>query len=281
MNLQAFHTPEHQPFFWQGSSDAAALLIHGFPGTPAEMRPIAETLHQAGWTVQGLLLPGFGPEIPTLSEKTHDDWLNAANEAFSALKQPYQTTLLVGYSMGAALAMQTAARHAPDALIAISPFWKLGTFWQRLAGRMVAPFMKTMTPFKKANFADAKFRADMARIMPDADLDDPDTQATIRSIELPLRLFGEIGRAGQGAYNAVPDITVPTLVLQGTDDPVVWASRTRVMVRRFRESLQYEEFPTSHDIIHPTESTWPRVQQTILDFAGRLHAHQTTTPATD
>jgi alpha-beta hydrolase superfamily lysophospholipase len=56
--LLAFQGPEHLPFLWPGGQPAA-LLVHGFPGTPAEMRPLGEALHQAGWTAQGILLPGF------------------------------------------------------------------------------------------------------------------------------------------------------------------------------------------------------------------------------
>ncbi len=45
--LELLQMPRHQPFLWPGST-AAALLIHGFPGTPAEMRPLAETLQPMG-----------------------------------------------------------------------------------------------------------------------------------------------------------------------------------------------------------------------------------------
>jgi esterase/lipase len=35
--------------------DHAALLIHGFPGTPAEMLPLGTVLREAGWTVHGMI----------------------------------------------------------------------------------------------------------------------------------------------------------------------------------------------------------------------------------
>ena len=64
VELRAYQGPEHEPFFWE-AGEPAALLVHGFPGTPAEMRPLGEVLHEAGWTVHGVLLPGFGPQIQT------------------------------------------------------------------------------------------------------------------------------------------------------------------------------------------------------------------------
>jgi hypothetical protein len=59
---------EHRSFLWQGS-DCAALLIHGFPGTPAEMRPLGTVLKDAGWTVHGLMLPGLGADIESLDKR--------------------------------------------------------------------------------------------------------------------------------------------------------------------------------------------------------------------
>ena len=67
-SLPLFTEDEHQPFrkSARGAMRGAALLVHGFPGTPADMRPLAASLAAAGWDVDAPLLPGFGPEIITL-----------------------------------------------------------------------------------------------------------------------------------------------------------------------------------------------------------------------
>ncbi len=46
----AFDSPEHHPFVLRGGSNAA-LFVHGFPGSPAQVRPLAEALRTRGWTV--------------------------------------------------------------------------------------------------------------------------------------------------------------------------------------------------------------------------------------
>ncbi len=61
--LALFQGEEHQPFHWV-AGPPAALLVHGFPGTPAELRPLGQALYEAGWTVSAPLLPGFGPRSP-------------------------------------------------------------------------------------------------------------------------------------------------------------------------------------------------------------------------
>ena len=61
-----FYTdPEHEPFLFEAGS-SRALLIHGFLGSPRELRPLAQELAAAGVTARGMLLPGFGAGIARL-----------------------------------------------------------------------------------------------------------------------------------------------------------------------------------------------------------------------
>jgi len=74
--LNPFSDPSHRPFFLStnhqpSNSRPGALLIHGFPGTPAEMRPLGTWLHDQGWAAKGILLPGFGPDIFSLFDPNH------------------------------------------------------------------------------------------------------------------------------------------------------------------------------------------------------------------
>lgn len=130
--FQPFQTPEHQPFYFEGGQPAA-LLVHGFPGTPLEMRATGETLHQLGFTVKGILLPGFGTEIETLPTKTAQDWLEAITAALIELRRDHAPLLLVGNSMGSALSLAAATHIKIDRLILYAPFWKLpGPLWAGL-----------------------------------------------------------------------------------------------------------------------------------------------------
>ena len=52
-------TPDEQPFAHDGGP-VGVVLSHGFTGTPASMRPWAEHLAAAGYSVRLPLLPGHG-----------------------------------------------------------------------------------------------------------------------------------------------------------------------------------------------------------------------------
>ena len=61
-------------FFLSGSR-TGCLLLHGFTSTPAELRPLGEALHRAGYTVHAPLLPGHGTSPEDLLHITYCDWI--------------------------------------------------------------------------------------------------------------------------------------------------------------------------------------------------------------
>lgn len=266
---QAFRRPEHQPFFWrQEGADHAALLVHGFPGTPADMLPVADVLHSAGWDVQGILLPGFGPQISTLHERRAEDWLLAICEALANLKREYANVLLVGYSMGGALSMQAAAIEPPSSLVLLAPFWKIDNIlWAMLpAIRRVVPEVPIFSMYK-LDFNDPHIRAELLNFVPDIDADDPETQRAVREYRLPLSILNEVRAAGLAGYRAASRIYARTLIIQGTRDEIVLPSLTRKLAKRFPRYMEYVEVPADHLLTNQQAAAWPDIRQSIVDFA--------------
>jgi carboxylesterase len=273
-DLAVFQGSEHRAFRLDGGRPAA-VLVHGFPGTPAEMRPLAEMLHQDGWTVHGLLLPGFGPEIETLSQRHRGEWIAAVEDALSALRQAgHRPLLLAGYSMGAAVSLSVGAGDTPpDGLALLAPFWWQERTWLRVAGSALRPFLPgSFRPFQRANFADPRFRHAIAGFMPGLDLEDPQVQQAVRELPIPLSLIEQVLEIGQDAYRAASRITTSTLVVQGTCDEVVRASQTRKLLARFTKPPQYREASVAHDLIAPANAAWPEVAHAVTTFASELAA---------
>ena len=114
-----FSTEIHRPFTLAGS-DTAVVLVHGFPGTPAETRGLGERLNAGGLTACGILLPGFGPEINHLFEKIQADWINAAVRAVNELKKTHSNVFLIGYSFGGSVAVQAAQQTNVAGLVPVA-----------------------------------------------------------------------------------------------------------------------------------------------------------------
>jgi len=266
----AFRDAHHQPFLWQSQTspgERAALLVHGFPGTPYEMRPLAEHLHERDWTVKGVLLPGFGVEIDTLPDRQYVEWRLAVETALAELQATHKRVMLVGHSMGAALSIAAAARLKPDALILSAPFWKLDhVLWRALPVlRHVIPRFKPFRLFKP-DFEDPETRDGIRTFMPHVDLDDPDIRRGILDFEVPVNMMEQVRRAGAGAGAAAPQVDSPALVLQGTRDELVRPQTTRRLLASFPQRPAYHEVDAEHNLLDSRESAWQDVVMIVDQF---------------
>lgn len=128
-----------QPFLMVGG-EHAVLLIHGFTGSIAHLRPLADRLHQKGYTVQGINLPGHASRMEDMARCTWQDWLQAAKQAFVALKDQYEKVSVAGLSMGGVLTLMLAEQMDVTAAVTISAPMAVQNKLMPLA-RLVAPVM--------------------------------------------------------------------------------------------------------------------------------------------
>ena len=107
-----------EPWSAEGGSHGV-LVLHGFTGNPQSMRPLAEALATAGFTVELPLLPGHGTAVEDMVPTRWEDWSGSAESQFQALAARCDRVVVVGLSMGGALTCWLAERHPHVAGIAL------------------------------------------------------------------------------------------------------------------------------------------------------------------
>ena len=256
---------EHQPFFWNGDAKAA-LFVHGFPGTPAEMRLLGRALNDDGWTVLGILLPGFGSDIQNIGHQSVDDWLATITNAVETLAAEHDKVVIIGNSLGAALSVSSAQNSAVEGLVLLSPFLRIDNRLIDAIFPILPHIKRNMRPFEKADFDDPQTRESIERFLTDIDLEDASVQETLRSLPLPLSAIGQVRKAGRLALRSADTVNQSTLILQGSHDDLAHPKFTRELARKLPQLTGYIELNGGHNLLDGNND----VRCAVLHFTRRF-----------
>ncbi len=210
-------------------TDTACLLIHGFSGTPAEMRGLGEALAQHNIRVYGLCLPGHGGNPDELLHAGRKQWLAAAEEGLASLSR-YPHVFLAGLSMGGVISLLLAERHADaiTGLIVMSTPSRFEGGWQMMALPIARYFVKWFYPLQRLDFSNPKVQEKtlaQARLRdPEATIDFSDAQVIAhikRLVRIPVPAIDELMRITSMARRHLKDIRSPLCIIQSKQDQTV------------------------------------------------------------
>ncbi|MEP6832178.1 MAG: alpha/beta fold hydrolase [Gemmatimonas sp.] len=151
-----------EPVLLRGSETHAVLLIHGFGDTPQSVRPLADALNAAGWTVKVVLLPGHGRPLREYAAARAADWVTHAQLSYRELRVTYENVVVCGISMGAALSTILAAEHAEIPAVALlAPYLVMSRNMQIRS--VLARLLEFVIPYHANTGGDRSIHDDVAR----------------------------------------------------------------------------------------------------------------------
>jgi carboxylesterase len=111
-----------------GEGRRGVLLLHGFAGTPPELRRLGEHLASNGFRCRGPALAGHASTPEALEATTRHDWTRSAQEELDALFGECDEVMVAGQSMGGTIALHLAATDLRVAAVATlaAPVWLSG-----------------------------------------------------------------------------------------------------------------------------------------------------------
>ncbi|MEP6463360.1 MAG: alpha/beta fold hydrolase [Frankiaceae bacterium] len=114
--------PGAEPYSADGGP-VGVLVVHGFTGSPQSMRPWAEHLAAAGYTVSLPRLPGHGTRWEDMQQTRWPDWYGEVDNAFSALVARCEQVFVTGLSMGGTLSLRLAEQRPDEVagLVLVNP----------------------------------------------------------------------------------------------------------------------------------------------------------------
>ena len=212
--------PGCEPFSASGGRDGV-LVLHGFTGNPQSMRPLAEAIANAGYTVELPRLPGHGTTVEDMMTTNWSDWSSASDAAYRELATRCDRVAVVGLSMGGGLTAFVAEEH-PDvaALVFINALVKPPVQEMRdgLKGLLDAG-METMesigSDIKKDGSQEASYNA------------------------TPLACAASLFDGIEKVWERLDTISAPTLILSSREDHVVSSDNSEDLARIVTGSVEH------------------------------------------
>jgi carboxylesterase len=135
--------PGCEAFHMEGGP-AGVLLLHGFTGNPSSLRQIGEWLTARGHAVECPRYPGHGTTWRDLGRYGWRDWAREARQALERLSSRTEAVVVLGLSMGGAMAIHLAANH-PDRVHAVA----VVNAYLRDRRILMAPYLWPLIPSQK------------------------------------------------------------------------------------------------------------------------------------
>jgi carboxylesterase len=239
-------------FTWEGGP-VGILLLHGFTATTAEVRPLAELLHQQGYTVSGPLLPGFGTSPEDANRCVWQDWVAAARAAYQQLTESCIVVFVGGESMGGLLALYLASQQPQIAgLLLYAPALKSYARFTPLAGLLLSPFIQTVR--KKP-------------------VSTPTTDARWQGYQVyPLPAAVQMFKLARLVRRRLPAVQQPLLIVQGRRDFSVHPTVPEIITRQAHSEIKEVHWMehSTHCVILDDELE--QVAELTLQFLDRVRA---------
>src|SRR5512139_3111646 len=110
-----------EPFLLLGDATKPdCLLIHGFTGTPKEMRWMGEYLNGQGYTCLGIRLAGHATTPEDMIRSRWTDWAASVEDGYHLLRGMTDRIFLAGLSMGGVLSLLMSTRLDVAGVVAMS-----------------------------------------------------------------------------------------------------------------------------------------------------------------
>jgi carboxylesterase len=259
-----------QAYTLQGNGRIGCLMLHGFMGTPASTRPLAEYLQEQAITCHCPLLPGHGHYPDKLHKVSYRAWIAEVEEALQTLRGLCDEVFIVSHSMGTVLgAHLITTRGAIKGMVMLAPVYaapdaRLDWMW------LIRYLMAWYYPHKSRKPSMQKLvRERVLDFDPMLDFDSPAVQASLPQVaRVPTSGLAEMVAMIRYGRSLWPQLTLPVHIFQGGHDPAVKAELTQILYEQIpSQDKKLDLFPEAgHELMRPFDPRHETVWPTIAEF---------------
>ncbi len=184
-------------------ANVAFLLVHGFCAAPDELQTLGQFLEAKNIASYAVQVAGHGTTPEDLKGTTWKSWYSSVENGLNYVKSWNPNYLFVaGISMGGVLSILLASMNEGiDGLILIAPALKIDGILPKLV-----PILKYVMKDRKIDVEKVQEPYDVKRT---------------KYAREPVSAYHEFFKAQKQARKRMGNISIPTIIIQGTDDKTI------------------------------------------------------------
>lgn len=254
--------PTAEPFFLLGdSSKPACLLIHGFTGTPKEMRLMGEFLNGQGYTCLGIRLAGHATNPEDMIRSRWTDWAASVEDGYQLLCGMTDHIFLIGLSMGGILSLLMSIRLQVKGVVAMSTPSRLPTdyptWFIELISHVIRYRPKSKEPPGSGWFDKAAY------------------QDHVAYAQNPVRSTAELKKLILEMHSALPMVKVPVLLMHSKDERYILPDNVEdIYAGLANASDKTKLYLTGSGHNLPRDASRAQVFQAALEFIQRVSSQK-------
>jgi len=241
--------PGAEPFA-ADRGDVGIAFVHGFTGSPASLRPWAEQVADAGYSVRVPRLPGHGTTWQDMQLTRWPDWYAEAERAYVDLQARCSQVFVFGLSMGGTLSLRLAEEHPEVAgLVLVNP-----SLHSENKLLVLLPLLQRFVPTFPGVSNDIKKPG----------------QDEIAYDRVPLKAAHSLADLWRVTTAELPSVTAPLLLFRSAVDHVVEPSNAEYLLSHVGSKDQAEVVLPESFHVATLDNDAPTIVDGSLSFLSRL-----------
>ena len=247
-----------EPFFFSGSK-TGCLLVHGFTGTPKEMRRMGEYLAEQGYSILGVRLTGHATRPEDMIRSRSTDWMASVEDGYHLLRGLADLIYLIGLSMGGVLALLMSTQLDVKGVVGISTPYRLPKDW-RLNYIEFLSLFQSYLPKAKSSPGSGWF-------------DQEARKEHVSYPQNPVRSIGELNKLTAQMRDTLPQVKAPVLLIHSKEDKnVLPENLDNIFSGLVNTRDKTKLFITNSGHVITSDAERVHVYKTVAEFISRIEA---------